>query len=170
MLSLLLSLVPALAAPPPPAVVPLRNAHAHNDYPTAPAARCARPRLLQRRGRHLPRRRELIVAHTWLGRSPGRTLEKLYLARCVSACQGRQGPGLRRRPRLLSAHRHQDRRRGDLRGARQAPGCYADVFSVAAAALSPQGRHRRDNREPSARRDRGPEGARMRRSTAAWAT
>jgi hypothetical protein len=80
MLTLVLSLVPALAAPPAPPVIPLRHAHAHNDY------QHRRP-LLDALDRGFCSveadiflvRGELLVGHTWLDLRRDRTLEKLYL-------------------------------------------------------------------------------------------
>ncbi len=80
MLAALLSLLPTLAAPPAPPVVPLRHAHAHNDY--------QHPRPLFDALAHgfcsveadvFLVRGELLVGHTWLDLRRERTLEKLYL-------------------------------------------------------------------------------------------
>src|SRR5207237_5482180 len=80
MLAFLLSVVPALAAPPVPAIVPLRHAHAHNDY------QHRRP-LLDALDRGFCSveadiflvEGELLVGHTRFDLRRGRTLEKLYM-------------------------------------------------------------------------------------------
>jgi hypothetical protein len=85
-----------LAVAPPPAVVPLRHGHAHNDY--------VHPRPLLDALAHgftsveadvFLHRGELCVGHTWLDVRPGRTLDKLYLqplARRARAGKGRIYP------------------------------------------------------------------------------
>jgi hypothetical protein len=86
-----------MAAAPPVPVVPLRHAHAHNDYAHRRPLLDALDRgfcsveadvFLVRGG--------LLVGHTWFDLLPGRTLEKLYLEplrRRARACKGQIYPG-----------------------------------------------------------------------------
>jgi hypothetical protein len=78
MLLLLSMLAPGAA--PPARVVPLRHAHAHNDYlHRRPLLDALEAGFCSVEADVFLVRGKLLVAHTWLGLRPGRTLEKLYL-------------------------------------------------------------------------------------------
>jgi hypothetical protein len=89
---LLLSLLPALAAPPAPPVVPLRHAHAHNDYQHHRPLFDALDRgFCSVEADVFLVKGELLVGHTWFDLRPDRTLEKLYLRPLRERAQAGKG-------------------------------------------------------------------------------
>jgi hypothetical protein len=81
-----------LAAPPPPAVVPLPHAHAHNDYAhRRPLLDALAHGFTSVEADVFLVNGELLVGHTWLDLRPGRTLEKLYLAPLAQRVKANKG-------------------------------------------------------------------------------
>jgi hypothetical protein len=80
-----------LAVGPPP-VVPLRHAHAHNDYVhRRPLFDALAHGFTSVEADVFLVRGELLVGHTWLDVRPGRTLEKLYLTPLAKRVKDNKG-------------------------------------------------------------------------------